>query len=104
MQYCQLSLKKEEEDDQGHIFNTDLNWYFFWLIKSECVPMSYLKQAQYVGHHDGDRTGRGTDNPYNPLWFGDDWRASSQAFYVRAVLLDQSLNEGERLFQSVGVP
>lgn len=65
---------------------------------------SYLKQAEYVGHHDGDGAGGGADDAHHPLRFGDDWRSTAQTFDVCAVLLDQSLHEGERLLQGVSVP
>lgn len=66
--------------------------------------MSYLKQTQYVGHHDGDRAGGGSNDAHNPLRFCDDGCSPTQTLDVSPVLLDQSLHEGERLLQGVSVP
>lgn len=66
--------------------------------------MSYLKQAEYVSNHDGDRAGGGANDAHHPLGFGDDWRSPAQTFHICSILLDQSLHEGERLLQGVSVP
>lgn len=66
--------------------------------------MSYLEQAQYVGHHDGDGAGGGSNDAHHPLRFGDDWCSPAQTFDVCPVLLDQGLHKGKRLLQGVSVP
>lgn len=64
---------------------------------------SYLKQSQDIGYHDGYRAGRRPDDAHHFIWLGKDWRVSISTANVRAIPLDECLNERERLLQGVGV-
>ncbi|KAG8128039.1 hypothetical protein E2320_014914 [Naja naja] len=65
---------------------------------------SYLEKPEDVGHHNGDGAGRGADDSQHLLGFDEDGRLSVGATHVGGVLLDERLDEGERLLQRVGVP
>lgn len=66
--------------------------------------MSYLKEAQYVGHHDGNGARGSTNDAHHPLRFGDDGCSPTQTLDICPILLNQSLHEGERLLQGMSVP
>ncbi len=65
---------------------------------------TYLKEAQYVGHHDGHGAGRRSDDPDNFLGLNKHRRLPVGAPHVRRVLLYERLDESQRLFQRVRVP
>lgn len=64
----------------------------------------YLEKPQDVGYHDGDRTPRSPNHSNYFLRLDENWRLAVGAAHVGGVLLDERLDESERLFERVSVP
>lgn len=75
--------------------------------KARCAPEGappYLEEPQDVGYHDGDRTPRSPNHSNYFLRLDENRRLAVGAAHVGGVLLDERLDESERLFQRVSVP
>lgn len=64
----------------------------------------YLEKPQDVGYHDGDRTARSPNHSNYFLRLDENRGLAVGAAHVGGVLLDQRLDESERLFERVSVP
>lgn len=68
------------------------------------APRPYLEKPQDVGYHDGDRTPRSTNHSNYFLWLDKNRRLAVGTAHVGGVLLDERLDESERLFERISVP
>lgn len=71
-------------------------------MKLKMIP--HRKQSKNVGHHYGHWAGRSPDDPYHSLWFWNDGRLSIGTANIWVVFLDEGLDKGEGLFQSISIP